>query len=506
MRILELQLKNFGKFNKQTYQSGNGIWLFYGENESGKSTIHTFIKAMLFGLERGRGRASVNDTFSRYEPWENSNYYSGVMRFECGEKTFRLERNFDKYSKKAVLTCEDDGEVLSVEGGDLQMLLSGLTASEYTDTLYIGQLCAKTGQGLLAELKNYATNYYVSGDSEIDLYGALELLKKKRKEEENKEKKFEQDKIKERDKIEQEISYIWRDLQRVEEEISAVDSRIQETEQCLQKETENEVCINRKSKWRIHPLEIVGMLILMTGAFVEIIKPWNYLVGIILALAGGIYIWNRIKDGKSLKESDGYIQDASEKNTRLVWEKEHLNKEWQEKNIQYENLNEQLHELNEVDVQTEDIKKHIQAYEIAKERLEQVSYDMQQQLSTQLNDNASEILADITDGKYTKLFVDDKLHMSVMAEGKRIEMEMVSQGTLEQIYFSVRMAAADLLLEEEYPVILDETFAFYDENRLRKVLKWLGKSKRQVIIFTCQKREEEILKEENILYHKTEVK
>lgn len=61
---------------------------FYGENESGKTTIHTFIKSMLFGLERGRGRASVNDTFSIYEPWENPNYYSGTLRFESGGKNF----------------------------------------------------------------------------------------------------------------------------------------------------------------------------------------------------------------------------------------------------------------------------------------------------------------------------------------------------------------------------------------------------------------------------------
>ena len=31
--------------------------MVYGRNEAGKSTLHTFIRCMLFGLERGRGRA-----------------------------------------------------------------------------------------------------------------------------------------------------------------------------------------------------------------------------------------------------------------------------------------------------------------------------------------------------------------------------------------------------------------------------------------------------------------
>lgn len=80
-----------------------------------------------FGIERGRGRAAQNDTFSIYEPWENPNYYSGILKFKSGEKHFRIERNFDKYSKKAELICEEDGEVLSVEDGDLQMLLGRWT-------------------------------------------------------------------------------------------------------------------------------------------------------------------------------------------------------------------------------------------------------------------------------------------------------------------------------------------------------------------------------------------
>ena len=86
---------------------------------------------MLFGIERGRGRAAQNDTFSIYEPWENPNYYSGILKFKSGEKHFRIERNFDKYSKKAELICEEDGEVLSVEDGDLQMLLGEMDAERY---------------------------------------------------------------------------------------------------------------------------------------------------------------------------------------------------------------------------------------------------------------------------------------------------------------------------------------------------------------------------------------
>ena len=123
MKLRELKLKNFGKFHDKSIQLQDGINVICGENESGKTTMHTFIKAMLFGMERGRGRASAKDTFSRYEPWEYANYYSGELRFQSNEKDFCLQRNFDKYSKSVKLYCETDGEELSPADGDLEMVL-----------------------------------------------------------------------------------------------------------------------------------------------------------------------------------------------------------------------------------------------------------------------------------------------------------------------------------------------------------------------------------------------
>ena len=104
------------------------------------------------------------------------------------------------------------------------------------------------------------------------------------------------------------------------------------------------------------------------------------------------------------------------------------------------------------------------------------------------------ILSEITDGKYGRLFVEDGLELSVYSEGKRLPAERLSRGTIEQIYFSLRMAALDLMYEEEIPLILDDAFSSYDEKRLKSALKWLSRQPRQVIIFSCQKREEEIIK------------
>ena len=133
------------------------------------------------------------------------------------------------------------------------------------------------------------------------------------------------------------------------------------------------------------------------------------------------------------------------------------------------------------------------ALEFSVNRLMELSEDVRMELSVKLNEKASEILKEITDGKYEMLFIDEKLKMSLYTANRRISLEQVSRGTIEQIYFALRMAASQILHEEEYPVILDDTFVYYDDVRLENTLRWLAKNRKQVLIFTCQKREQEIL-------------
>ena len=153
MKICELLLKNFGKFSDKHIVLTEGIQILYGENESGKSTIHSFIKGMLFGMERGRGRAANGDLFSKYEPWENPNYYSGKLVLEAGGRHFLIERNFDRYGKKVQIVCQEDGESLSAADGDLEVLLDGLTAAGYDNTVSVAQLKVQPGNSLAAELR-----------------------------------------------------------------------------------------------------------------------------------------------------------------------------------------------------------------------------------------------------------------------------------------------------------------------------------------------------------------
>ena len=141
-----------------------------------------------------------------------------------------------------------------------------------------------------------------------------------------------------------------------------------------------------------------------------------------------------------------------------------------------------------------------EALELAKNRMQEVSGDVRKETGSRLAQRAAEILGEITEGRYTKIFIEEELEISIFDGVRKIPLHMLSRGTIEQIYFAVRMAASEILYEEELPVILDDTFAYYDDKRMEAALRWLAGQKKQVLLFTCQNREKEALDHMHLTY------
>lgn len=507
MHILELHLKNFGKFTDYHIDFSRHIQVIYGENEYGKSTIYAFIKAMLFGMERGRGRAAGKDEFSRYEPWENPNYYAGMMRFRCGGRTFRLERTFDRYTKNVSLMCEDDGEELSVEDGDLEMLLGGMSAAGFENTAAIGQLTAKPGKELAEELRNYAANYFETGSSEVNLQGALDSLKLKKKQAEQDRKTYREERLKKAEKLEQQRRYVETDEKRLMTKLSETKVRLDEMRASLkitagERKNEENLHSQTEEQWEKEKRYVMTGILLAavwTGVLAYGVPGWLMTLGILiigggiaLAAAGIFRIWRY--DKKSRNDVEERAENPDFQNIqKLEWEIVRIQEELKEKQLQKDNLREQILDLEERGEAEDRLRKKVQALEFAEHRIKEAAGEMVKNFGERINRETSRVLCGITDGKYTKLTVDEKLDMAVLRDGKRIPVERLSRGTLEQIYFSLRMAALNILYEEELPVILDDAFVFYDEKRLKSALKWLSEQPRQVIIFSCQTREEKML-------------
>ena len=181
MRFLDLYISGFGKFHNMSVSFEDGINVVYGKNEAGKSTIHTFIRSMLFGLERQRGRAARNDIYSRYEPWDSSGTYEGQLRLEADGMVYRIERSFQKNRKEFTIINETTGREETGGKAFMDELLGGLSEMAYNNTISISQLKSATEDGMISELKNYIANMNTSGNMSLNITKASYYLKKQKK-------------------------------------------------------------------------------------------------------------------------------------------------------------------------------------------------------------------------------------------------------------------------------------------------------------------------------------
>ena len=491
MVITELYIRNFGKLSERHFYLRDGVQVISGENEYGKTTLHAFIRAMLFGLERGRGRAAAKDDFSRYEPWDDPGSYAGVMRFTCGGRSFRLERNFARQTKQVSLVCEDDGEELSVEHGDLQMLLGGMTAELFDNTVSVGQLKAAPGQELSDALANYAANYYETGGGEYDLSKALKSLDEKKRAVRRELRDEEAAGETERKKLLQKSRYLEEDIRRLDAEYKEIEKTLRELP------GPERTDVHGKNRFIIGGIAAIcaGVLLLLwslwsgheSGRGLSAVSVLTALVPVLAAVAG-VFLLAAGYAGKFRSH-----RNRSEADEQRRWELERIRSELREKEIRRENIREQYEESEKSDRQLR-LEEQCRALELAVEELQKAAQVTAGSMERSMSRRASEIFSAITDGKYRSLETDRQRGITVWDGERKIPAGRLSRGTVEQIYFCIRMAAAEILTEEPLPLILDDVFAFYDDKRLESVLKWLSGQEKQVIIFTCHSREKKLLR------------
>lgn len=142
------------------------------------------------------------------------------------------------------------------------------------------------------------------------------------------------------------------------------------------------------------------------------------------------------------------------------------------------------------------------------ENLEEAYEEMKTTITPKFTTNLSSSIKTISNNKYNKVTINDENGMVVEnSRGEYIEAGKLSTGTIDQLYLSLRLSMIDELSKESLPIILDETFAYFDNNRLENVIKYLNDelNNHQAIIFTCSNREKDILEKLNIKYNLVEL-
>ena len=611
MRLLELHIDGFGKFHDRTISFNDGINIIYGKNEAGKSTLHTFIRGMLFGIERGRGRAAKNDLYTKYEPWENSGTYEGWLRLEKDGTIYRIERRFRKENKSLKIINETKGLEEEATPAFVSNLLDGLTETMYNNTISIGQLKSATEDGMVTELKNYIANMNTTGNISLNITKATAFLR-------NQKRSLEAGLIPEASR---EFTSLLAEIRNVEAEISgpeyenqlaayqnmrtqvkglidntqtqkkdldeklangkkvlsdngftdraSVDAMSSDAERLYSEyNTLNGEC-NKKSRKVLSGLTaVLGIAGLGAAAALGYFNLTAYLpvCGAAAAAAVIFFIISlviRQKDkeyhrmfgntsselgallarhlGDSAVSEDAmnafrarmgefsklcdmvaqseteirkFLEDLSNLQTKQAGCSEMIEKQqrtqWElEKKLEHlSNCKNKAKALKRTLAENDRIHDEIVAIDLAQETMADLSSSIRDSFGLYLNKEASQYITGITGGIYDSMSIDENLNVFLNTKTKLVPLENVSSGTMDQVYLALRLAAAKLLQGSGsgFPLIFDDSFTQYDDERLKTALEWLASAYGgQIIIFTCHRREAQMLRARQVEFQLIEM-
>ena len=611
MRLLELHIDGFGKFHDRTISFNDGINIIYGKNEAGKSTLHTFIRGMLFGIERGRGRAAKNDLYTKYEPWENSGTYEGWLRLEKDGTIYRIERRFRKENKSLKIIDETKGLEEEVTPAFVSSLLDGLTETMYNNTISIGQLKSATEDGMVTELKNYIANMNTTGNISLNITKATAFLR-------NQKRSLEAGLIPEASR---EFTSLLAEIRNVEAEIAgpeyenqlaayqnmrtqvkglidntqtqkkdldeklangkkvlsdngftdraSVDAMSSDAERLYSEyNTLNGEC-NKKSRKVLSGLTaVLGVAGLGAAATLGYFNLTAYLpvcgaaaTAAVIFFIISLFILQKDKEyhrlfdntsselgallarhlGDSAVSEDAmnafrarmgefsklcdmvtqseaeirkFLEDLSNLQTKQAGCSEMIEKQqrtqWElEKKLEHlSNCKNKAKALKRTLAENDRIHDEIVAIDLAQETMADLSSSIRDSFGLYLNKEASQYITGITGGIYDSMSIDENLNVFLNTKTKLVPLENVSSGTMDQVYLALRLAAAKLLQGSGsgFPLIFDDSFTQYDDERLKTALEWLASAYGgQIIIFTCHRREAQMLRARQVEFQLIEM-
>ena len=162
-------------------------------------------------------------------------------------------------------------------------------------------------------------------------------------------------------------------------------------------------------------------------------------------------------------------------------------------------LTDRLHKL---ETNLKDMEEEIEAINIAKSYISEIMEDASKN-SNNFESEVSQIINTISKGKYDKIFYDKEFNPQIIRDdGIKLDIDKLSTGFYDQLNFALKFSINEATLDNF--LIFDDAFINYDLDRLRSALFYLldESYNRQIIYFTCHKREEEILYSEAINYHR----
>ena len=611
MKVEEIKINAFGTLKNKEINLSDKINIIHGKNESGKSTLLTYIKTAFYGISRNKNGKEISD-YDKYKPWSGEEF-SGKIKYtlDNGEQ-FEIFRDFNKKNPKIYnAKLEDVTNQLNIakkEGSHFFFEQVGIDENIFTSTIMAEQQEVKLSEQRQNILIQKIANIAGTGNSNMSYNKAKDRLNKKQLDEVGTERtqgkpiNILKNKIKNIEQILGKLNLYKENKSIIEQNKIKLKNKIQEQEQRKElikqiselngkiiietekanykrnikeeKESRIQELINEKNKLiqenknnkTNNKLFIIIFLVLISLLIANIVIIKNkFITYTTLILVGAeivIYYLAKaqkekrkkevIKNNTDLintkielleKEKEVIEEEIKTEENELKAEKEHIKNKYNIELYDIENskndleqitneINEGKIKLNTLEIEEKGISSQLEElitlqeehenlseqlkeieqknYEInlAKEFLEKAYEKMKINITPKFTENLSQTIKNITNDKYSKVNINDENGLIIeMQNGEYVSAEKLSIGTIDQLYLSLRMSMVEEISKEKMPIILDEAFAYYDDERLENILKYLIErfNNHQLIIFTCTNREKEILNKLNYKFNNIEL-
>jgi len=185
MKIDLVKINGYGKLENKEISFGDHINIIKGNNESGKSTLMSFITSSLYGIAKTKNGKDISD-FDKYRPWTATDF-SGKIKYRLDdENSYEIYRDF---RKKTPEIYHDDKEVTSkfnidkTKGSDFFVEQTGITEEMFLNTFGSEQESVKLNKNSQNSIIQKLSNVTTTGSENISYKKTMDKINKRQLEE-----------------------------------------------------------------------------------------------------------------------------------------------------------------------------------------------------------------------------------------------------------------------------------------------------------------------------------
>lgn len=512
MKILQIDIKGFGKFEDFSVEPSQGFNLVFGLNESGKSTLQAFVLAMIYGLTKTERE--------KYNPWHATEFAGSMLYMLDDGSVYKAERDFRNSS---FYLHDGKGQLVSTDSRECERQL-GLDADLFKASAYMEQskvmfddpLKEKINKRLKKLYKYESDPVKTDEEKQDDASGytnEIHILAKKI----------------------QIIKRNYDDIIKLKSQKNTIIDSVEKTGEDTPELLDELIAIKNKqlALTTKKNFMLIPFFILCLAAVVFGIYSYQAALGIlagafIILIANGIILLSRKlrkrKLDKKFAQKVEIIGMDKETELSTLLEMKHDRDKNADRSYDLEdeddtnediaikfaaiklNADKEINAIEDVPVYIKELEELIKEY--SKSDGDQQSHKLAEKVikaagaekaMQHLSDELTRIIRLITSDRYERFLSENRDFMLFSSDTESYtDIDTLSTGTMEQLYIALRLAVTELLSRkgEKLPVFMDEVFAHTDEKRIYDTVRFLKTQAipAQIFYFTCRRTEGSLIR------------